>query len=56
MFNRGSGRLYLGQLATSGESTNAIVNSDGVFTNQSTSINQTVTEGISTKTGIAPGQ
>jgi hypothetical protein len=56
MFNRGSGRLYLGQLATSGESTNAIVNSNGVLTNQSTSINQTITESISTNTGIAPGQ
>lgn len=56
MFNRGSGRLYLGQLATSGESTNAIVNANGVLTNQSTSINQTVTEGISTKTGVEPGK
>jgi len=56
MFNRGSGRLYLGQLATSGESTNAIVNANGVFTNQSKNINQTITEAISTKTGIAPGK
>jgi len=56
MFNRGSGRLYLGQLATSGESTNAIVNANGVFTNQSKNINETITKSISTKTGIAPGQ
>ena len=56
MFNRGSGRLYLGQLATSGESTNAIVNSNGVLTNQSTNINQTITEAISTKTGVEPGK
>jgi len=55
MFNRGSGRLYLGQLATSGESTNAIVNANGVFTNQSTSINETITKGISTTTGTEKG-
>ena len=55
MFNRGSGRLYLGQLATSGESTNAIVNQNGVFTNQSTNIDETVRDGISTKTGVGPG-
>jgi hypothetical protein len=29
MFNRGNGRLYLGQLTTSGESTNAFVNQSG---------------------------
>ena len=56
MFNRGSGRLYLGQLATSGESTNAIVNANGVLVNEIKDINGVVTEGISTKTGIAPGQ
>jgi hypothetical protein len=56
MFNRGSGRLYLGQLATSGESTNAIVNSNGVFTNKSANIDETTRNAISTKTGIAPGQ
>ena len=55
MFNRGSGRLYLGQLATSGESTNAIVNQNGVLTNQLTNIDETIIKGISTKTGTEIG-
>jgi hypothetical protein len=33
MFNRGNGRLYLGQLVSSRESTNAWINSQGVFVN-----------------------
>jgi hypothetical protein len=33
MFNRGNGRLYLGQLVSSKESTNAWVNTQGVFPN-----------------------
>jgi len=34
MFNRGNGRLYLGQLVSSRESTNAWVNTKGDFVNQ----------------------
>jgi hypothetical protein len=33
MFNRGNGRLYLGQLQSSEESTNAWVNTKGEFVN-----------------------
>lgn len=33
MFNRGNGRLYLGQLVESGESTNAYQNTQGIFVN-----------------------
>lgn len=52
IFNRGNGRLYLGQLVSSGESTKAYINSRGVFTNESQSINQTITEGTSILTGL----
>jgi hypothetical protein len=34
MFNRGNGRLYLGQLVSSGESTNAYITTGGVKVNQ----------------------
>ena len=33
MFNRGNGRLYLGQLVSSKETTNAFVNTQGNFVN-----------------------
>ena len=52
MFNRGSGRLYLGQLVTSGESTKAFINTRGVYTNEIKDIDQTITQGVSTTTGL----
>jgi hypothetical protein len=51
MFNRGSGRLYLGQLVSSGESTKAFINTRGIFTNEIKNIDQTVIQGSSTTTG-----
>ena len=38
MFNRGNGRLYLGQLVSSGESTNAFTTTEGVKPNASTDL------------------
>jgi hypothetical protein len=52
MLNRGNGRLYLGQLVTSGESTKAYVNSRGVLVNEIKDINGVVTQGSSTRTGL----
>ena len=49
MFNRGNGRLYLGQLVTSGESTNAYTNQSGVSVNDNISLLDTVTQGINPK-------
>jgi hypothetical protein len=51
MFNRGNGRLYLGQLTTSGESTQAWINTSGVQVNRLSSLDQVVTQGSSTLTG-----
>jgi hypothetical protein len=34
MFNRGNGRLYLGQLVESGESTEAYINTSGLKVNE----------------------
>jgi len=51
MFNRGSGRLYLGQLVTSGESTKSFINTRGIFVNEMKDIDQTVIQGSSTTTG-----
>lgn len=44
MFNRGNGRLYLGQLATSGESTNAFQNTFGFKVLQSKNLEETITK------------
>jgi hypothetical protein len=52
MFNRGNGRLYLGQLVSSGESSKAYINSRGVVINEIESINEAVTQGSSTRTGL----
>lgn len=52
MFNRGNGRLYLGQLVSSGESTKAYINSKGVFLNEIESIDDAITQGSSTTTGL----
>ena len=52
MFNRGNGRLYLGQLTSSGESTKAYVNTRGVYVNESESLQQTIIQGSSTTTGL----
>jgi hypothetical protein len=52
MFNRGNGRLYLGQLTSSGESTKAYVNTRGVYVNESESFQQTIIQGSSTTTGL----
>jgi len=51
MFNRGNGRLYLGQLTSSGESTQAWINTSGVQVNRLSSLDQVVTQGSSTLTG-----
>lgn len=51
MFNRGNGRLYLGQLTTSGESTQAWINTSGVQVNRLSSLDQVVTQGSSNLTG-----
>jgi hypothetical protein len=51
MFNRGNGRLYLGQLVNSGESTQAFINTQGVFVNQIKSVDETITKGTSNRTG-----
>lgn len=51
MFNRGNGRLYLGQLVTSGESTKAFVNTRGVNVNELESIETVITKGSSILTG-----
>jgi hypothetical protein len=52
MFNRGNGRLYLGQLVTSGESTKAFINSRGVYVNELKDLNSTIIQGSSTTTGL----
>jgi hypothetical protein len=52
MFNRGNGRLYLGQLVSSGESTKAFINTKGVVVNELKDINSTVIQGSSTRTGL----
>lgn len=44
MFNRGNGRLYLGQLVSSGESTNAFVTTEGVKPNEPGTEIRTLTE------------
>lgn len=51
MFNRGNGRLYLGQLTSSGESTQAWINTSGVQVNRLSSLDQVVTQGSSNLTG-----
>jgi hypothetical protein len=51
MFNRGNGRLYLGQLVSSGESSKAYINSKGVIINEIKSIDEAITQGSSTRTG-----
>lgn len=51
MFNRGNGRLYLGQLVSSGESTQAWINTSGVQVNTFNSLDQVVTQGSSNLTG-----
>jgi hypothetical protein len=51
MFNRGNGRLYLGQLTSSGESTQAWINTSGVQVNRISSLDQVVTQGSSNLTG-----
>jgi hypothetical protein len=53
MFNRGNGRLYLGQLVPSRESTQAFVNQKGIFPNDTDGkdIYAIVNENISDKTG-----
>ena len=63
MFNRGNGRLYLGQLVASRESTNAWVNTQGNFPNdtENKNIYTIVNENIDPLTGketnaAAPGQ
>lgn len=63
MFNRGNGRLYLGQLVASKESTNAWVNTRGNFVNKTSGkdIYNVVNENIDPLTGLetnarAPGQ
>ncbi len=38
MFNRGNGRMYLGQLVESGETTNAYINSSGLLVNDFTGL------------------
>ena len=51
-FNRGKGRLYLGQLVQSGESTKAWINTQGRFPNdtEGKDINDITEENISTIT------
>ena len=51
MFNRGNGRLYLGQLVSSGESTKGYINTRGVYVNEIKNLDGAITQGISTKTG-----
>lgn len=50
MFNRGNGRLYLGQLAESGESTQAWINQNGVRVNEGNNVDLANT----VQTNIAP--
>jgi hypothetical protein len=53
MFNRGNGRLYLGQLVTSGESTKAFTNTRGVRVNEEIKdANDLMTKGTSITTGL----
>lgn len=53
MLNRGNGRLYLGQLVTSGESTKAYINSRGILVNEEIKdVNGIVIGGSSTRTGL----
>jgi hypothetical protein len=53
MFNRGNGRLYLGQLVTSGESTKAFTNTRGIRVNEEINdANDLMTKGTSTLTGL----
>ena len=63
MFNRGNGRLYLGQLVASKESTKAWVNTQGNYPNDTDGkdIYKIVQENVDPLTGIetnarAPGQ
>lgn len=53
MFNRGNGRLYLGQLVSSRETTNAWINSQGVFVNDTDGKNiyNVVQDNINQNTG-----
>lgn len=44
MFNRGNGRLYLGQLVTSGESTNAWISTGGILVNDGVPLDEIITE------------
>jgi len=52
MFNRGSGRLYLGQLISSGETTKGYINTRGVYVNELKNIDDTIIQGSSTLTGL----
>ena len=63
MFNRGNGRLYLGQLISSRESTNAWVNTQGNFPNDTNGSNiyDVARRNVNTRTGTegnptGPGQ
>jgi hypothetical protein len=51
MFNRGNGRLYLGQLVSSGETTKGYINTRGVYVNEIKNLDGAITQGISTNTG-----
>ena len=51
MFNRGNGRLYLGQLVSSGETTKGYINARGVYVNEIKNLDGAITQGISTTTG-----
>ena len=51
MFNRGNGRLYLGQLVSSGETTKGYINTRGVYVNEIKNLDGAITQGISTTTG-----
>jgi hypothetical protein len=55
MFNKGNGRLYLGQLVTSGESTKAFVNTRGVNVNEINRLETVITKGSSILTGSEGG-